>query len=716
MKQEVKIGQQDYTVLILVRDDSGNAKTGLAFGDIDLAYSRVEIDNDVTTTDVAPADLVTPLLTDPHLDWGFLEVSAGDHPGLYRLDIHDDVFAVDAWSAVVTLTGAGLEPSHIEFMMIPSEPYAGFTQAAITAANAFFTGGGAAADVDLECRSLTVTNDTGTAVTFTASGGNGHAFDLAGNGTGEGLNATGGLTGHGIAATGGGTSGDGIYAVAGNDGDGIQAIGATNGHGMNCDGAGTGDGINTTGGTNGDGLNAQGGATTGSGIQAVGNNNNNAGMKLVKHGTGVDLDADALGYLAGKATGAADMTTEVVDNSILSRMLSNGDTSIFNPATDGLQPIRDAIVDANPQNHSATANDEVGNTTLDNGGFAETATDNADYYDTGPGAAVGGYGLNSVLTFGIGTGRAPSAVTVNGRFTAAALRTVQVWAYDYILTAWVQLSSSATDFGHSAAADSTQQYALPTTMVQVSDGEVQIRFTSTSEEIGDVWKNDYVNVTSVAQEAAGLTADVIQQAVWARADSGHDEDTLGYNVSKMHLIHGKVAAFTSASQFTIDTGVATNDAYNGMTITLEDKTDDHYESRRIIDYIGATKEVFVDRAFSFNPEAGVDDIYIMNGHYGNMNVTEIESADPSDTINAAVDAALDTAIPGVPTADSINFQTHWMATALIHKLKIKEADPGAGDAGDAEMHDSGDVSLGTVGTAFTSDGTHTVRKNMTGPV
>ncbi|KKN05119.1 hypothetical protein LCGC14_1090430 [marine sediment metagenome] len=123
MKQEVKIDQADYTIFILVRDTSGNAKTALAFGDIDLAYARVETDNDVTTTDVAPVDLVTPLLTDPHLDWGFLEVAAADHPGLYRLDIADAVFATGAWSSVVTLTGAGLEPSHCEFMLVPEEPY-----------------------------------------------------------------------------------------------------------------------------------------------------------------------------------------------------------------------------------------------------------------------------------------------------------------------------------------------------------------------------------------------------------------------------------------------------------------------------------------------------------------------------------------------------------------------------------------------------------------
>ena len=121
MKQEVKIDQADYTVFILVRDTSGNAKTALVFGDIDLAYARVETDNDVTTTDVAPATLAS--LTAAHDDWGFLLVSDTDHPGLYRLDIADEVFATGAWSAVVTLTGAGLEPSHLEFVMVPELPY-----------------------------------------------------------------------------------------------------------------------------------------------------------------------------------------------------------------------------------------------------------------------------------------------------------------------------------------------------------------------------------------------------------------------------------------------------------------------------------------------------------------------------------------------------------------------------------------------------------------
>jgi len=55
------------------------------------------------------------------------------------------------------------------------------------------------------------------------------------------------------------------------------------------------------------------------------------------------LVAHNLDHLALTATAAADMTPEVADNTILSRLLSNGDTSAFVPSTDGLQPIRDEI-------------------------------------------------------------------------------------------------------------------------------------------------------------------------------------------------------------------------------------------------------------------------------------------------------------------------------------------------------------------------------------
>lgn len=123
--RDVLIGQTDYTVLVRITGTDGAPETGLAHTDIDIAYSRVETDNDVTTSDVAPADLAS--LTAAHSDWGWEEVSATDHPGLYRLDIADAVFAIGAWEAVVTITdasGSDFYAHDIGFRLVNIDPQA----------------------------------------------------------------------------------------------------------------------------------------------------------------------------------------------------------------------------------------------------------------------------------------------------------------------------------------------------------------------------------------------------------------------------------------------------------------------------------------------------------------------------------------------------------------------------------------------------------------
>lgn len=117
--REVLIGQTDYTVLVKIIGTDGAPVTGLAHTDIDIAYARVETDNDVTTADVAPADLAN--LTAAHSDWGWEEVSQSDHPGLYRLDVADAVFASGAWEAVVTIvdaSGTDFEAVDIGFRLV----------------------------------------------------------------------------------------------------------------------------------------------------------------------------------------------------------------------------------------------------------------------------------------------------------------------------------------------------------------------------------------------------------------------------------------------------------------------------------------------------------------------------------------------------------------------------------------------------------------------
>jgi hypothetical protein len=124
MKQEVKIGQENYTVLVLIRDTAGAPKTALTFesGGLDFCYTRVETDNDVVLADSAPASIA---LTDAHSDGGFVKVDDTKAPGLYRLDLPDGVFATGAWSAVVSIIGTGLDPTHLEFVLVPEAPVTG---------------------------------------------------------------------------------------------------------------------------------------------------------------------------------------------------------------------------------------------------------------------------------------------------------------------------------------------------------------------------------------------------------------------------------------------------------------------------------------------------------------------------------------------------------------------------------------------------------------
>jgi hypothetical protein len=323
------------------------------------------------------------------------------------------------------------------------------------------------------------------------------------------------------------------------------------------------------------------------------------------------------------------------DVTCVARLYSMQDPALvgatFDTTTDSLEAIRNALVDSNPQNHTATADTQTEGTTTAGDTYADTETADAGYYQTQPEATpAGAYGLDVYLTFGIGVGRVPSTVEVTGRFTAGALRTVQIWAWSYTTGAFVQLSNSTNDFGHAPSADSTYQYALTHHMVKASDGEVKIRATSTSITTSDDFYWDYCNVTSVAQEAAGLTAAAIQQAVWARLASGHDEDTLGYNLSKTHILGGNVVSATDASTFVIDATVAATDCLNGMLIMLEDKTDDHYEVRRIISSTVTTNSITVDRAFGFTPVA-LDDYYVMSSGYADVNLTHVKGTEVTGT-------------------------------------------------------------------------------------
>lgn len=163
-----------------------------------------------------------------------------------------------------------------------------------------------------------ITTVSGHAISAVATGTTKHGIVATGGATtSDGIIATGGGVGMGIRAVGGGgaaahgiqvtggsasgnginittTSGHAISAVAtGTTAHGIHAVGgATTSHGINAVGGGVGNGIQGT----------SGGGATGDGINATSIATNGNGMRLIKTGSGSDLNATVTPLVLAKTT------------------------------------------------------------------------------------------------------------------------------------------------------------------------------------------------------------------------------------------------------------------------------------------------------------------------------------------------------------------------------------------------------------------------------
>lgn len=190
---------------------------------------------------------------------------------------------------------------------------------------AVLDGTGIANDVDLQARSLTLTNDAGVGLAVTgttdgvaiegtagsgvkaiSSGSNGHGLELAGNGSGAGAQIVAGATGAGMDIDGGSTSGPAIDAdatsgacVAIDTQSAAAGVGAlhvqnASGHGADIRGSATGMfvygptyGIEFSALGAGHAIRLTGGTTTGSGIYATGHN----AIRCVGNGSGSGIYA-----------------------------------------------------------------------------------------------------------------------------------------------------------------------------------------------------------------------------------------------------------------------------------------------------------------------------------------------------------------------------------------------------------------------------------------
>lgn len=344
MKLTLPAGTTSQIVHVFIQDSTvttGAGKTALIHSDITAYYVRAG----GTLTALTMETIVTlgTWASTGNDKLGFKLLHDTNAPGLYELDLPNNILAAGSSQVTIQLraTGAAIAPIEIQLAPVPAalaNGAHGGAAATLTLLSAVVNNSaGVGLSVTGSTNGMACAGGTGPGLVLTSTsdaglkstGGTNHpAAELLGTGTGAGLEATGGLTGNGIKATGGATGGQGLSATGtgnnvglyalgngvapglqangGLEGSGLVAVGgttsghgisatATDGHGMRLAGGTAGEGLSATGGVTGNGIQATGGATSGVGLYANAQNSNNAGIQAVANGTGDDLAADNLG-------------------------------------------------------------------------------------------------------------------------------------------------------------------------------------------------------------------------------------------------------------------------------------------------------------------------------------------------------------------------------------------------------------------------------------
>lgn len=349
-----KAGTTDVSVVIRIIDSTdGTPETGVVWNTagIDLEYRR----EGATSTNITEATLAG--LDSAHADGGFLHIGNG----YYRLDLPDAACAAGVAGVLVHGTVTGMVVIGCYVQLVTFDPFdtvrLGLTALPNAAANAagglpISAGGALALDTKLANTDQITVARMG-ALTDWIDGGR---LDLILDGiladTGELQTdwVNGGRLD--LLLDGVKTKTDYLPSVAAGGAGGVFIAGAnaatsiTTALTANLTGNITGNLSGTVGSVTG----AVGSVTGAVGSVAAGgiaNASFNADVGSTAYATNIIalavrkvLDILNLDHLAAVATAGADMTVEVVDNSILARILGNGDTSAFDPATMGLEAIR----------------------------------------------------------------------------------------------------------------------------------------------------------------------------------------------------------------------------------------------------------------------------------------------------------------------------------------------------------------------------------------
>lgn len=313
------------TYVKLIDSTAGTPETAYTITDLDLTFVRDQAA--ASKTDATALGGVTSAFSANKA----IEVDSTNAPGLYRVDWPDSAFSTGVKRVQLVVNGSGLDPAVMEAELITVDLWdtvrAGLTALPNAAADA--AGGLAISDaggLDLDSKLANTNEVTAARMAALTDWINGGRLDLLFDAILDDTSASGVVLADN-AITSAKYDESTAFAVTSAD------TGATQIARVGADS----DTLETLS----DQMDAIG--TSGASLTAI--PWNAAWDAEVQSEVEDALVANNLDHLAKTATAAADMTTEVADNTILSRVLSNGDTSAFVPSTDGLQPFRDAVAD-----------------------------------------------------------------------------------------------------------------------------------------------------------------------------------------------------------------------------------------------------------------------------------------------------------------------------------------------------------------------------------
>ena len=280
-----------------------------------------------------------------------------------------------------------------------------------------------------------------------------------------------------------------------------------------------------------------------------------------------DINLDHLMKVA--VANNADLTTEVVDATVLSHIMSAGDTSVFAPTTDGLQLIRDAVSAIGiVGTQVAYAPSTVVRTIGDNDGGAEGDTTAHDdvYMDTGENASTGLSVLATVTTSTVT--QIPTMLHVTGYYSGGPGHQINVQIYNWVTNAFetvgVMLSrSTAFDYTFPMSVDGQETAANGGT----DTGQMQARFVHNAATYNatHLLRLDYISFDKQVTDSETATA-----IAAIKAQTDQLQFTLGNVHSDTKAIEATDAtdAITTAATAATPTVTLTNGAHGGAAASI----------------------------------------------------------------------------------------------------------------------------------------------------